>query len=46
MLSDYETSQLIWSDRLSSSTGGGRGDPAPERGEMDERGRCFDDVSL
>ena len=37
---------LIWSDRLSISTGGGRGDPAPERGEMDERGRCFDDVSL
>ena len=38
--------QLIWSDLLSISTGGGRGDPAPERGEMDERGRCFDDVSL
>ncbi len=38
--------QLTWSDRLSSSSGGGRGDPAPERGEMDERGRCFDDVSL
>ena len=37
---------LIWSDRLSSSTGGGRRDPAPERGEMDERGRCCDDVSL